>query len=50
MRGTFGNIRLHNALADGREGPYTRHLPDGEEVFIYDAAMRYRDGGRRRWW
>jgi aconitate hydratase len=45
MRGTFGNIRLRNALADGKEGPYTRHLPDGEELFIYDAAMRYRDEG-----
>ena len=43
MRGTFGNIRLRNALVPGREGPYTVHLPDGEEQFIYDAAMRYRD-------
>ena len=41
MRGTFGNIRLRNALAAGKEGPYTVHLPDGEEMFIYDAAMRY---------
>ncbi len=45
MRGTFGNIRLRNRLADGREGPYTVHLPDGEAAFIYDAAMRYRDEG-----
>ena len=45
MRGTFGNIRLRNALRRGQEGPYTRHLPDGEETFIYDAAMRYRDEG-----
>jgi aconitate hydratase len=45
MRGTFGNIRLRNQLAAGREGPYTVHLPDGEEQFIYDAAMRYRDEG-----
>ena len=45
MRGTFANIRLRNQLADGREGPYTRHLPDGEEAFIYDAAMRYRAEG-----
>jgi aconitate hydratase len=43
MRGTFGNIRLRNRLVDGREGPYTLHLPDGEQAFIYDAAMRYRD-------
>ena len=45
MRGTFGNIRLRNALVPGKEGPYTVHLPDGEEQFIYDAAMRYRKEG-----
>ena len=45
MRGTFGNIRLRNRLVDGKEGPYTLHLPDGEETFIYDAAMRYRAAG-----
>ena len=41
VRGTFGNIRLHNRLAEPKEGPYTVHLPSGEEAFIYDAAMRY---------
>jgi aconitate hydratase len=41
MRGTFANIRLQNRLVEGKEGPYTVHLPDGEEMFIYDAAMRY---------
>ncbi len=45
VRGTFGNIRLRNALVEGREGPYTLVLPDGEETFIYDAAMRYRREG-----
>jgi aconitate hydratase len=45
MRGTFGNIRLRNRLVEGREGPYTVHLPDGEQTFIYDAAMRYREEG-----
>jgi aconitate hydratase len=40
MRGTFGNIRLRNALAD-KEGPYTSFQPTGEGMFIYDAAMRY---------
>jgi aconitate hydratase len=45
MRGTFANIRLRNRLADGKEGPYTVHLPDGEASFIYDAARRYRDEG-----
>jgi aconitate hydratase len=44
MRGTFANIRLHNALA-GREGPYTVHLPDGEPTTIFDAAMRYAADG-----
>ena len=45
IRGTFANIRLRNALADGREGPYTVHLPDGEAGFIYDVAMRYATDG-----
>ncbi len=40
MRGTFGNIRLRNALAE-KEGPFTTHQPDGEAMTIYDAAMRY---------
>jgi aconitate hydratase A / 2-methylisocitrate dehydratase len=42
IRGTFGNIRLRNALSSEGEGPYTVHLPDGEEGFIYDVAGRYR--------
>ncbi len=42
MRGTFGNIRLKNWLVEGKEGPYTVHLPDGEQTFIYDAAMAYK--------
>jgi aconitate hydratase len=41
MRGTFANIRLRNQLAPGTEGGVTRHLPDGEQMSIYDAAMRY---------
>jgi aconitate hydratase len=41
MRGTFGNIRIRNRLAPGTEGGYTRHLPDGETMSIYDAAMNY---------
>jgi aconitate hydratase A / 2-methylisocitrate dehydratase len=45
MRGTFGNIRLRNALASEGEGPYTVHLPDGEEGFIFDVAGRYRSEG-----
>ncbi len=45
-RGTFSNPRLRNALAGGREGGFTRHLPDGELMTIYDAAQRYRSEGR----
>jgi aconitate hydratase len=45
MRGTFANIRLKNKLADGKEGPYTVHLPDGTPSFIYDAAMAYKAEG-----
>ena len=45
MRGTFANIRLRNQLAPGTEGGVTRHLPDGENMTIYDAAMRYADEG-----
>ena len=43
MRGTFANIRLRNLLAPGTEGGVTRHLPDGETMSIFDAAMRYRE-------
>jgi aconitate hydratase A / 2-methylisocitrate dehydratase len=50
VRGTFANVRLRNLLgAPGREplreGGFTRHLPDGEELPIYDAAMRYAEQG-----
>ncbi len=45
MRGTFANIRLRNQLAPGTEGGWTRHLPDGEQMTIYDAAMRYKQEG-----
>ena len=45
VRGTLANIRLRNQLAPGTEGSYTRHLPDGEQMFIYDAAMKYQSEG-----
>ncbi|MBV9647722.1 MAG: aconitate hydratase AcnA, partial [Candidatus Eremiobacteraeota bacterium] len=45
MRGTFANIRLRNALVPGVEGGVTRHLPDGEQLSIFDAAMRYKAEG-----
>jgi aconitate hydratase len=46
IRGTFANIRIRNQLAGGKEGGWTRHLPDGELLTIYDAAMKYRDAGK----
>ncbi len=45
MRGTFANIRLRNLLAPGTEGGVTIHFPSGEQMSIYDAAMRYRNEG-----
>lgn len=42
MRGTFANIRLRNLLAPGTEGGVTLHLPDGEPMSIFDAAMKYK--------
>ncbi|HEB78215.1 MAG TPA: aconitate hydratase AcnA, partial [Methylothermaceae bacterium] len=45
MRGTFANVRLRNRLVPGKEGGVTIHLPDGEEMWIFDAAMRYREEG-----
>ena len=45
MRGTFANIRLRNRLAPGTEGGWTRHQPDGAQMAIYDAAMRYQEEG-----
>jgi len=45
VRGTFANIRLRNQLAPGTEGGVTLHLPGGEAMSIYDAAMRYQKEG-----
>jgi aconitate hydratase len=45
MRGTFANIRLRNQLTPGTEGSWTLHLPEGEKMFIYDAAVKYREEG-----
>ncbi len=41
IRGTFANLRLRNNLVGGKEGNWTIHLPSGEEMTVYDAAMRY---------
>jgi aconitate hydratase len=45
MRGTFGNVRIANALVPGKEGNWTLHFPTGEVISIYDAAMRYEEAG-----
>jgi aconitate hydratase len=45
MRGTFANIRLRNLLVPGVEGGVTVYLPSGEQMSIYDAAMRYKKDG-----
>ncbi|HSD49385.1 MAG TPA: aconitate hydratase AcnA [Actinomycetota bacterium] len=42
VRGTFANVRLQNRLAPGTEGPWTAHLPEGEVMTIFEAALRYR--------
>ncbi|MCC5856233.1 MAG: aconitate hydratase AcnA [Idiomarina sp.] len=41
MRGTFANIRIRNLMVSDTEGGYTRFMPDGDEMSIYDAAMKY---------
>ena len=43
LRGTFANIRIRNQLAPGTEGGVTRHIPSGEQMTIYDAAMKYKN-------
>ncbi|MDA0240920.1 MAG: aconitate hydratase, partial [Proteobacteria bacterium] len=45
MRGTFANIRIRNEMAPGTEGGVTRHMPSGDQMFVYDAAMRYAEEG-----
>ncbi len=45
VRGTFANTRLRNRLAPNTEGGFTRHLPDGKEMTIFDASELYRRGG-----
>ncbi|MCG5536645.1 aconitate hydratase AcnA [Ectothiorhodospira mobilis] len=45
MRGTFANVRLRNRMAPGTEGGWTTHLPEGEAMTVYDAAMRYQHEG-----
>ncbi len=45
MRGTFANIRLRNLLLPGTEGGITLHIPSGEQMSIFDAAMQYKAAG-----
>jgi len=45
MRGTFANIRLKNEMVPGVEGGVTRHMPDGAQMSIYDAAVKYQAEG-----
>jgi len=45
VRGTFANVRLRNQLAPGTEGGWTRHLPDGEQMTIFEASERYQAEG-----
>jgi aconitate hydratase len=45
VRGTLANIRLRNQLAPGTEGGWTVHIPSGDQLFIYDASVRYQSEG-----
>jgi aconitate hydratase len=44
-RGTFANIRLKNVMVAPKEGNWTKHMPDGGEMSIFDAAMKYKEAG-----
>ncbi|MFT4690906.1 MAG: aconitate hydratase AcnA [Verrucomicrobiia bacterium] len=44
-RGTFANVRIKNLMAPGTEGGVTKHQPSGEDMSIYDAAMKYQEAG-----
>ncbi len=45
MRGTFANIRIKNQMVAGKEGGLTKYVPSEEQMWIYDAAMKYRKEG-----
>jgi len=45
MRGTFANIRIKNEMVPGVEGGFTKHIPTGETMPIFDAAMKYAESG-----
>ena len=46
MRGTFANIRIRNEMVPGVEGGYTKHIPSGDQMAIWDAAERYKEDKR----
>ena len=41
-RGTFANVRVRNQLAPGTEGGFTRHMPDGTQMTVFDASEAYK--------
>lgn len=45
LRGTFANVRIKNTMVSPVEGGFTKHHPEGEQMSIYDAAMKYKDAG-----
>jgi len=45
IRGTFGNVRVKNLILQGKEGSFTIKYPENEEMFVYDAAMKYLSEG-----
>jgi len=45
MRGTFANVRIHNKMADGKEGGVTKLMPDGTPMSIFDASVIYKERG-----
>ena len=45
MRGTFANVRIRNEMLDGVEGGFTKFVPTGDQMPIYDAAMKYQEQG-----
>src|SRR5690554_6683002 len=45
MRGTFANVRIRNEMLDGVEGGFTKFVPTGDQMAIYDAAMKYQESG-----
>ncbi len=43
IRGTFGNVRIKNKIADNKEGSFTKKFPENSEMYIYDAALKYKE-------